>query len=227
MKTVGLLGGTSWVSTVEYYKQINREVNKKLGKNHSAKIILNSIDYEEIKQYNYQNWEKIGDILMDEILKLDSCNVDCILICNNTLHKAYDDIKNSLYIERPIFHIVDCVGEYAQDKKFKNLLLLGTKFTMENGFYHINLEKYEMNISIPSEEERNEIQRITQEELAKEKFTDESKEWFQEIIAKYPCDAVVVGCTELPMIIKQEDYDIPILNTLELHCQKAVNFSLE
>jgi aspartate racemase len=227
MKTIGLLGGASWVSTVEYYRQINKKVNERLGKNHSAKITLSSMDYEEIKQYNYQNWEKIGDILMDEILRLDSCNVDCILICNNTLHKAFDDIESHLYMETPIFHIVDCVGEYAQAKKFKNLLLLGTKFTMENGFYHAKLEKYGFNITTPSEEERNEIQRITQEELSKEKFTAESKQWFQELIKKYPCDAVVVGCTELPMIIKQEDYDVPILNTLDLHCEKAVNFSLE
>lgn len=226
MKTIGLLGGTSWVSTVEYYRQINKKINERLGKNHSAKIILSSMDYEEIKQYNYQNWEKIEDILMDEIMKLDNCNVDCMLICNNTLHKALDDIKSNIYTETPIFHIVDCVGEYAQKNNFKNILLLGTKFTMENGFYHEGLKKYNIDIVTPVEDERIEIQRITQEELAKEKFTTESKKWFQKIVAKYPCDAVVVGCTELPMIIKQEDYDIPILNTLDLHCEKAVNFSL-
>lgn len=227
MKTIELLGGAAWVSTIEYYRHINKKVHDRLGKHHSAKIILSSMDYEEIKQYNYQNWEKIGDILLDEILRLDSCNVDCILICSNTLHKALNDIKSDLYIEAPIFHIVDCVGEYAQAKNFKTLLLLGTKFTMENGFYHKGLEKYGMNITTPSEDERNEIQRITQEELSQEKFTAESKKWFQELVGKYPCDAVVVGCTELPLLIKQEDYSIPILNTLELHCEKAVNFSLE
>ncbi|MFA6184420.1 MAG: amino acid racemase [Parcubacteria group bacterium] len=227
MKIIGLLGGTSWVSTVEYYRQINKKVNERLGKNHSAKIILSSMDYEEIKQYNYQNWEKIEDILTDEIMKLDSCKVDCMLICNNTLHKALDDIKPYLYAEAPIFHIVDCVGEYAKKNNFKNILLFGTKFTMEDGFYHKKLKEYGLNIITPAEDERMEIQRITQEELAKEKFTDVSRKWFQEIVAKYPCDAVVVGCTELPMIIKQEDYNIPILNTLDLHCEKAVNFSLE
>jgi aspartate racemase len=226
MKTIGLLGGASWVSTIEYYRQINKKVNQRLGKNHSAKIILSSMDYEEIKRYNYQNWGKIGEILMNEILRLDSCNVDCMLICNNTLHKALDDIEFHLYVEAPIFHIVDCVAEYAKLKKLKNLLLIGTKFTMEDGFYAKRLEKYGMKVSIPGEEERNEIQRITQEELAKEKFLEQSKKWFQKIIAEYPCDAVVVGCTELPLIVKQEDYSIPILNTLDLHCEKAVNFSL-
>lgn len=226
MKTIGLLGGASWVSTVEYYRQINKKVNARLGKNHSAKIILNSVDYEEIKQYNYQNWEKIGDILMDEIMKLDNCGVDCMLICNNTLHKALDDIMPHLYMEAPIFHIVDCVGEYAKENNFKNILLLGTKFTMEDGFYHKKLKDYGMNIITPAEDERIEIQRITQEELSKEKINSESEKWLQEVIAKYPCDAVVVGCTELPMIIKQEDYAIPILNTLDLHCEKAVNFAL-
>lgn len=105
-------------------------------------------------------------------------------------------------------------------------MLLGTKFTVENGFYHKRLEKYGFNITTPSEEERNEIQRITQEELSKEKITPESKQWVQELVKKYPCDAVVVGCTELPMIIKQEEYNVSILNTLELHCEKAVKFSL-
>lgn len=227
MKTIGLLGGASWVSTIEYYRQINKKVNQRLGKNHSAKIIISSMDYEIIKQYNYQNWEKIGDILMDEILKLDGCKVDCMLICNNTLHKAFDDIEPDLYTKAPIFHIVDCAGEYAQKENYKDILLLGTKFTMENGFYHKRLERYGLKVTTPLEKERDEIQRITQEELAKEKLTKESKEWFREIIKKYPCDAVIVGCTELPLLIKQKDYDIPILNTLELHCEKAVNFSLE
>lgn len=226
MKTIGLLGGTAWVSTIEYYRQINKKINERLGKNHSARIILSSIDYEEIKQYNYQNWEKIGEILMNEIVRLNNCKVDCILICNNTLHKAFDEIEPRLRIKAPIFHIVDCVGKFALEKKFKKFLLLGTKFTMENGFYHARLKKYGFNIITPSDDERNEIQRITQEELSKEKIIDESKKWFKELIAKYPCDAVVVGCTELPMIIKQDDYDIPILNTLDLHCERAVNFSL-
>lgn len=226
MKIIGLLGGASWVSTVEYYRLINKRVNERLGKQHSAKIVLNSMDYEEIKRYNYQNWGKIEEILMDEIIKLDNCNVDCILICNNTLHKALVNIESDLYIEAPIFHIVDCAGEYAQKNNFRKILLLGTKFTMEDGFYHKRLNKFGIDVVTPVEQERNEIQRITQEELSKELFTEKSKKWFQEIVKKYPCDAVVVGCTELPLIIEQEDYKVPILNTLELHCEKAVSFSL-
>lgn len=227
MKTIGLLGGASWVSTVEYYRHINRKVNERLGKNHSAKIILSSIDYEEIKQYNYQNWQKIGDILMDEILRLDACGVDCILICNNTLHKAFDDIKHHLYTETPIFHIVDCAGEYVATKKIKNILLLGTKFTMEDGFYQKRLANYGLHITTPSETERTEIQRIIQEELSKEIFNEKSKKWLQKMISQYACDGVIVACTELPLLIKQEDFQVPILNTLELHCEKAVNFALE
>ena len=228
MKTIGLLGGTSWVSTIEYYKLLNQIVVEKLGKQHSAKIVLNSIDYETIKKYNYQDWDKIGEVLMDEILKLDSFGVDCILICNNTLHKAYEDIEPHLYIDTPIFHIADCVGEYANKKKYKNLVLLGTKFTMEEDFYKKRLSSsFGLSIFTPEEKDRIEIQRIIQEELVKEKFLPETRDWFKNLIGSFnEIEGVILGCTELPLIIKQKDYQIPILNTMELHCEKAVSFAL-
>jgi len=226
MKTIGLLGGTAWVSTIDYYRQINKMVNERLGKNHSAKIILKSIDYEEIKKYNYQDWEKIGDVLMDELIDLDSCNIDCILICNNTLHKSLGQIESNLYLENPIFNIIECAGEYAKEQKIDEVLLLGTKFTMEDGFYQDKLKKYDIKVKIPDDDDRNEIQRIIQEELSKEKILDISKEKIKNIVEKNKCKAVIVGCTELPMIVRQDGFDIPILNTLELHCKKAVDFAL-
>ena len=228
MKTIGLLGGMAWPSTIEYYRQINKMMNQKLGKSHSAKIVLRSIDYETIKKYNYKDWEKIEIVLEGELYALDQASVDCILLCNNTLHKAYDKIESRLKLKAPFFHIVDCAGEYAKSKKFKHILLIGTKFTMEDDFYRERLERqFGLTVSIPAEKERNEIQRIVQEELAKEVCTEQSKYMLQKIIVGQKCDAVVVACTELPMIVKQEEYTIPILNTVALHCERAVEFALE
>lgn len=226
MKTIGLLGGTAWVSTIEYYRRLNQKVNARLGKNHSAKIILSSIDYETIKKFNYENWEKIGEVLLEEILKLDSCNVDCILICNNTLHKAYDTIAPHLSIETPVLHIVDCVANHIKQQNMSNILLLGTKFTMEDGFYHKRLENFGIKVVTPDESERNEVQRISQEEISREIFSEASKEWFKKVISKYACEGVILGCTELPLLITQKDYQVPIFNTLDLHCEKAVEFAL-
>ena len=224
MKTIGLLGIASPRSNIEYYRYINTSINKRLGKNHSAKMIISTIDYEDIKQYNYTNWDKIGDILMDKLIELSNYDVDCILIGNNTLHKALDDIEQHLYIEKPIFHIVDCVGEYVLSHQFKSILLLGTKFTMEDGFYHNRLKKYASNIITPPKSDRDAMHRINKEELSQGICNPESSKWFQQLVKQYSCDAVVVACTELPAIIKNEDYEVPIINTLNVHCDKAVDF---
>jgi aspartate racemase len=227
MKTIGLLGGMSYVSTIDYYRYINRKVHQALGKKHSAKIILNSIDYQELKKFDYKDWDKAGSVLLSEIVKLDRCGVDCILICNGTQHKAFDQIESGLRIKTPIFHIVDCVGEYAVAHKFKNLLLLATQFTMEDDFYSGRLrEKFNLDTVIPSEEDRVEIQRIIQEELVKEKFLESSKLKIIEIINKHSCDAIILGCTELPLLIQQKDSPTPLLNTVEIQCDKAIQFSL-
>lgn len=226
MKTIGLLGGMSWVSTIEYYRRINTEVQARLGGHHCASIVLRSMDYAAIKQYDYQSWEKIGEVLRGEMLALNSCRVDCMLVCNNTLHKALDDIGPHLGIETPIFHIVDCVGACAQANNLKNLLLLGTRFTMEHGFYQARLKKYGAAVTVPDLAQRAEIQRIIQEELVKDNPAARSAAWLHEVIAQHPCDAVVAGCTELPLLLNQERCAVPVLDTLELHCARAVEFAL-
>ncbi len=226
MKTIGLLGGTAWISTIEYYRLLNQKVQSQLGKSHSARIILNSIDYEEIKQYNYQNWAEIERILKNEILRLNACDVDCILICNNTLHKAYDAIADDLRIQTPVFHIAECAGAHAKSKQLKEVLLLGTKFTMEEEFYKKQLESTGLKVVIPERHDRNNIQHIIQEELSKGIFNSNSRKWFQQVISQHSCDGVILACTELPLLIQQKDYDMPILNTVDIHCETAVAFSL-
>ncbi len=227
MKTIGLLGGTSWVSTIEYYRLLNSLVHKKLKKSHSAQIVLRSIDYENIKQYDYRDWHKIEGIMLSEIQKLSSCGVDCILICNNSLHKVYDNIVEHMKGSLPILHILDGVIEQAERRGIKKLLLLGTKFLLEDGFYKSRLENEGFEIIIPKRILRDKIQTIIVNELSKGNIEESSEKWIQELIDEHDsAEGVVVACTELPLIINAKNYKIPILNTLELQCEKAVKFAL-
>ena len=227
MKTIGLLWWMSRVSTLDYYTTINKSISAKLGKHHSAKIILHSIDYETIKKYDYKNRDAIGEILKHELERLASTPIDCILICNNTVHKAFYSIERTLNLSIPVFWIVDCVWAVAKEARHKNVLLLWTQFVMEDWFYHEKLESYWITVTIPSLDERKNIQYIIQTELVKNNIIEKSKQRFLDLISKYWVEAVIVGCTELPMLISQEDYKIPILNTVEIQCQKAISFSLE
>ncbi len=227
MKTIGLLGGLSYLSTIDYYKQINSMVNAALGERHSAKIILNSLDYQELKKYDNKDWDSISGILGREIHKLDGSGVDCILVCNNTLHKAIDRICNQWQIKATFFHIVDCLGHFAVDRKHQKLLLLGTRFTMEDGFYANRLrDSFGLDVITPDSAERESIQFIIMQELVKGILSEKSKQWLLKTIANYSVDGVILGCTELPLIIYQNDIALPILNTVDIHCKKAVEFAL-
>lgn len=227
MKTIGLLGGLSYLSTIDYYRQINEMVNRALGDRHSAKIILNSIDYQEVKKYNNKDWKRIGEILLHEITRLDNSGVDCILVCNNTLHKGIDLLMDQWKINARFFHIVDCLGHFAVAKNHKKLLLLGTRFTMEDGFYSNRLrDQFGLDVVIPRTEERESIQHIIMQELIKGIISEKSKAWLMRMIGTYSVDGVVLGCTELPLIINQKDMDLPVLSTVDIHCAKAVEFSL-
>ena len=226
MKTIGLLGGTSWPSTIEYYRILNELAQKKLGGFHSAKILLYSIDYHEIKSRYHSGWNEIPHLLRTELKKLIRLGPDCILIGNNTLHKAFDLIQTELTLSIPVFHIVDVTGQYAQMKKLENVLLLGTKYTMEDGFFQRKLEKYGLRVKIPDPDDRAEIQRI-QSELAKGTINKSFHKAFRKIISKYPhLNAVVLACTEIPLVVKQNDFDIEIVNPTELQCRRAFEFAV-
>jgi aspartate racemase len=226
MKTIGLLGGTSWPSTIEYYRILNELAQEKLSGFHSAKIVLYSIDYHEIKSLYHSGWNEIPHLLQAELEKLIRLGPDCIVICNNTLHKAFDLIRTELTLSIPVFHIVDITGQYAQMKKLENVLLLGTKFTMEDGFFQHTLEKYGLRVKIPDPDDRAEIQRI-QSALAKGTINKSFGNTFREIISKYAhLNAVVLACTEIPLVVKQNDFDIEILNPTELQCRRAFEFAI-
>ncbi len=227
MKTIGLLGGTSWPSTIEYYRRLNELAQQKLGGHHSAKVLLYSMDYHQIKSRYDGRWAEIPDLLKRELEKLIQLGPDCIVICNNTLHKALDLIESELALDIPLFHIIDVTAEHAQKKKLKNLLLLGTQFTMEDGFFQRKLERYGLRVSIPEAGDRMEIQQM-QTALARGELENNFRDRFYKIISKHSrMDAVVLACTEIPLVVKPKDYNLPLLNPGELQCQQAFEFATD
>ncbi|MES2206188.1 MAG: amino acid racemase [Pseudomonadota bacterium] len=226
MKLIGLLGGTSWPSTIEYYRILNELTQDKLGGFHSANILLRSIDYHAIKSCYHDAWNKIPILLKHEIEAFVQLKPACLVICNNTLHKAFDVIEPDLGLTIPVFHSVKVTGRFAQSAHLNRLLLLGTKFTMEDGFYHQGLEAFGLQVSVPSEEDRSRIQ-IIQSQLAKGIIEPSFKQYFIQLINKHTeVDAVVLACTELPLVIHANDCKIPVINPTELQCKDAFEFAL-
>ena len=226
MKTIGLLGGMSWPSTIEYYRMLNELAQAHLHGFHSAKIVLYSIDYHEIKSRYHKGWHEIPQLLRDELESLIRLGPDCIVICNNTLHKAFDVIRAELTLSIPVFHIVEITAKYAQMKKLENVLLLGTQFTMEDGFYQHTLEQYGLRVKVPDAHDRAEIQKI-QSQLAKGIINKNFPNAFRQIISKYDhMNAVVLACTEIPLVVAQNDFDIEIVNPTELQCRRAFEFAI-
>ena len=230
MKTIGLLGGMSWESTVDYYRIINEEVRKRLGDLHSAKILMYSFDFRDIEILQKEGkWKEAADVLADESKKLETAGADCILICTNTMHKLADNVQERIDI--PLLHIVDVTAEKIKSKNLKKIGLLGTKFTMEEDFYHGRLQKkYGFDVVIPEKNEIHVVNDIIFKELCMGIKKKESKEQLMSIINDLKlkgCEGVILGCTELPLLIKQEDVKIPVFDTTEIHAIAAVDFALK
>ncbi len=218
----------SWESTAAYYEIINREINKKLGSVHSGKIIVYSFDFEEIEKLQHQgDWESLKKLLSDAAQKLEYAGSDVILICTNTMHKIFDDVASS--VSCPMIHIADATAEEIKKLNLSKVGLLGTKFTMEESFYRDRFMSHGIETLIPDEEERETIHRVIYEELVVGIFRDESRSEFIRIIKnleKRGAEGVVLGCTEIPLLIKQEHVDIPVFDTTRIHAMKAVEFAL-
>ena len=232
MKTAGLLGGMSYESTIQYYKLINKKINNRLGNLHSAKILLYSFDFEEIEALQRNGeWDKSGDLMGVQAKHLQDANADFIAICTNTMHKLIDNINKHINID--ILHISDAVGTEIKKHNLKNVLLLGTKFTMEEDFYKkILVEKYGINVTIPNEKDRNTIHDIIYKELCVGITNEVSRNSFLDTITKSinteNIDGVILGCTEIQMLINQEDFDsIKIFDSTEIHCDYIVDNMLK
>ncbi len=229
MKTIGLIGGMSWESSAEYYRIINEEVNRRLGGVHSAKVILYSFDFAEIEELQHRGeWEKLTQVIIDAARRLENAGAEVLLICTNTMHKMFDQVQENVKI--PMIHIADATAEEIKKKGLKKVGLLGTKFTMEGDFYRKRFEKHGIETIIPSEDEREVIHRIIYDELVVGIIRDESRKKYLEIIENLKqlgAEGMVLGCTEIPLLIKQEHVDIPVFDTTRIHALKAVDFALQ
>ena len=225
MKTIGLLGGTGWSSTIGYYTLLNQLMHERLAGRHSAKILLKSIDYHYLWS-SYGNDQKASQLLEEELADLIALRPDCIIICCNTLHKYYDMIKDQLNSSIPVMHAVDLVAKHAKDQGYKKVLLLATKFTMEDGFFARKLENAEIDVVIPNQEERNILNDI-HGQLMINNATPEAREYCRMLILRHnDLDAVILGCTEYPLVVDETNSVLPIIDPVRLQTSSAVDYAL-
>ena len=229
LKTIGLIGGMSWESTVTYYKIINEVIKEKLGGLHSAKCVLYSVDFQEIEECQANgNWEKSGEILGEAAYNLEKAGADFIVICTNTMHKVVDQIKEKISI--PILHIAEMTAEKILEKGLKNIALLGTKYTMEQDFYKSKLIEKGINVIIPDKNDIEIINEVIYDELCLGTINSDSKKKFLEIVDKLRnkgAEGIILGCTEIGLLIKNEDTDVPLFDTAIIHAEQAAMYSIK
>lgn len=223
MKTIGLIGGMSWESTITYYQVINTVIKERLGGLHSSKCILYSVDFQEIEECQSSgNWEKSAKILADAAIKLQEAGADFIVICTNTMHKVSDKIQESIHI--PLLHIADVTATVLREKEIKKVALLGTKYTMEQDFYKNVIINNGIEVLIPNEEDRIIVNDTIFNELCLGIISESSKKAFLSIIdklGKQGAEAVILGCAEIGLLIKQNDTSIPLFDTTVIHAIEA------
>ena len=229
LKTIGLIGGMSWESTVTYYKIINETVKEKLGRLHSAKCILYSVDFQEIEECQANgNWEKSEEILGEAAYNLEKAGADFIVICTNTMHKVVNQIKEKISV--PILHIAEMTAEKILEKGLKNIALLGTKYTMEQDFYKSKLIEKGINVIIPDKNDIETINEVIYDELCLGTINSDSKKKFLEIVDKLRskgAEGIILGCTEIGLLIKNEDTDVPLFDTAIIHAEQAAMYSIK
>lgn len=229
MKTIGLIGGMSWESTVTYYQVINETIKKQLGGLHSAKCILYSVDFDEIEKYQASGeWDKSADVLSEAAQALERAGADYIVICTNTMHKVAPEIGRRIHI--PILHIADMTAAELQKQGIKKVGLLGTKYTMRQDFYKNILIEQGIEVVIPNDADVDVVNRIIYDELCLGKISEQSKDIYLDIIMKLAQDGaqgIILGCTEIGLLVRQSDTDIPLFDTTLIHAEQAALKSLE
>ena len=229
MKTIGLLGGMSWESTELYYRCINQETRRKLGGLHSAPIVMISVDFQEIEELQRRgDWTSAAESLAHKASQLESAGAGLFLICTNTMHLVADQVQAAVTI--PLLHIADATAHRIREAGMQTVGLLGTKFTMEQDFYRSRLESHGLSVLIPSEQDREIVHHIIYEELCLGDVRESSRAEFLRIIEQLNdrgAEGVIEGCTEIVMLLKQEDTEIPLFDTTEIHAQEAVAEALQ
>ncbi|RIW28683.1 aspartate/glutamate racemase family protein [Bacillus salacetis] len=229
MKTIGLIGGMSWESSVEYYRIINEMVKEKLGGLHSAKCLLYSVDFDEIERFQAEgDWEGAGKALGEAASSLEKAGAEFIVICTNTMHKVIDHIEAGINI--PVLHIADATAHQIQRSNIKTVGLLGTKYTMEQDFYKSRIKSKGINVLVPDEEERTNVNKVIYEELCLGQIKQSSKEYYKSVIKHLVAEGaegIILGCTEIGLLVKPEDSEVPLFNTTVIHAVEAVNTALK
>ncbi|WP_299801967.1 aspartate/glutamate racemase family protein [uncultured Shewanella sp.] len=229
MKTIGMLGGMSWESTASYYKALNEGVKARLGGLHSAKVCLYSVDFAEIEKLQHAGkWLDTADILSDAAKKIAAGGADFLLICTNTMHKVADEIQSQISI--PILHIADATAVKLLANGVTKVGLLGTRFTMEQEFYKSRLtNQFDIEVIVPNEADRNIVHHVIYEELCQGLINPNSKQQYLDIVDNLyaqGAQAVILGCTEIALLIGQPDTQVPLYDTTAIHCEYAVDRAL-
>lgn len=228
MKCIGMLGGMSWESTASYYRLLNQGVGTALGGLHSARVLLYSVDFAEIERLQVAGaWEAAGQLLTDAALTLERAGADCLLICTNTMHRVAQQVEEALTI--PLLHIADATGRRLQQDGISRVALLGTRFTMEQPFYRERLSgRFGIEVLVPGMEERMEIHRIIYEELCLGQVLETSRRHYLAVIERLyaaGAEAVILGCTEIGLLVEQHHTAVPLYDTTALHAADAVTFA--
>lgn len=229
MKTIGLLGGMSWESTVMYYRAINELVKKQLGGLHSARVVMVSVDFEPLEKLQHAGqWDQIAGLLTGEAQKVEAAGADFLLICTNTMHKVAPQVESGLNI--PLLHIADATAEVILEAGIETVGLLGTGFTMEQDFYKGRLrDKYGLQVQIPKAPDRDTVHRVIYDELCQGEIREESKREFLHVIddlSDRGAQAVILGCTEIGLLVRQCDTQVKLVDTSAVHAQKAVELAV-
>lgn len=229
MKTIGMIGGMSWESSIEYYRIVNETVRAELGGLHSARSIMVSVEFAEIEKLQHQDrWDEAAEILIGAARSLEGAGADFAIICTNTMHKLYDTIQQNVRI--PLLHIADATAESIKAEGIKKIALLGTRFTMEEDFYKGRLtDFYGLDVILPDHEDMEIVHRIIYDELCAGIIQSDSKQAYANIIRRLVregAEGIILGCTEIGLLVKQEDSPVPLFDTTEIHAKAAVKYAL-
>ena len=230
MKTIGLIGGMSWESTANYYRDINERVKQRLGGLHSARILLYSVDFQEIERLQHQGrWDEAGEQLGDIARRLEGAGADVVALCTNTMHKVAPAIEAALRV--PFLHIADPTAQAVKQAGIGRIGLLGTRFTMEEDFYRGRLvQRHGLDVIVPDPAERETVHRVIYDELCLGKVEERSRRAYRDIIAhlvERGAEGVILGCTEIAMLVSPADSPVPLFDTTQLHAVSAVDFALQ
>jgi aspartate racemase len=230
VRTIGLIGGMSWESTIPYYRLINEAIKHQLGGLHSAKLILFSVDFHEIEQLQHAGeWEKAGSLLAEAAVALEQAGAEGLVICTNTMHKVAGQVESAVSI--PLLHIADATAAAIKAAGFTTIGLLGTRFTMEQDFYRKRLKKnHGLNVLIPEEDDRARVHKVIYDELCIGLVREQSRKEFVDIIDRLVgngAQAIILGCTEISLLVRSADTQVPLFDTTAIHAAAAARWSLE